>query len=278
MSVAIFDANYMARRAHYSNAGLSLENGAIFGFLRDVAGTVEFLRAETAVFCFDSEFSERLKIYPDYKKERKARLKKLTEAEYEREIDFHRQIAKLPNILTEIGYQNIFDQRGYEADDLIADCCKRFHGRKFLISSDRDLFQLLTDRVSCWNPQQKKMTTKTSFERTYEIPPEEWVAVKAIAGCSSDDIVGVYGVGEKTAIKYIRGDLSKKTQAYGKIKTTKEQTQQNRILVRLPFPGTMECLPRTDDNPTADGWAAVAKKLKMPFLKRMFPKLPEVVE
>lgn len=278
MSVAIFDANYMARRAFYSGAGQELDNGTIFGFLRDTAGVIEFLQAGTAVFCFDSEFSERLKIYPDYKKERKARLKKLTDAEYERETEFYIQIAKLPGILADIGYRNIFKQNGYEADDLMADCTKRFRGRKFLISSDRDLFQLLTDRVSCWNPQQKKMTSKTSFERTYEIPPDEWVAVKAIAGCDSDDIAGVYGVGEKTAIKYIRGDLSKKTQAYEKIKAAKEQTQQNRILVRLPFPGTMTCEPRTDDNPTADGWAAVAKKLKMPFLKRMFPKIPAAVE
>jgi len=268
---AIVDVNYMARRAYYSRANLELENGVIFGFLRDVAAELQFFAADTAVFCFDSLKSERMKIDPQYKCSRAERLKKMNADEYKAEMKFYEQVIALPRYLRKIGYANIFQQDGYEADDLMAACCNSFPGRKFLISADRDLFQLLTSQVSCWNPQQKKMTSLTSFQKKYEIGPDEWVSVKAIAGCGTDDITGVRGVGEKTAIKYLRRDLGRHTAAYGAIRAATARIDTNRVLVRLPFPGCRACEPQPDDNPTADGWARAARKLGIPILARLAP-------
>lgn len=271
MITAIFDANYMARRAFFSATGRDLENGTVFGFLRDVAAALEYLSATTAVFCWDSALSKRFEIFPGYKASRAERYKKMDADERKREHGFQIDIVRISDHLRDIGYANIFRQRGYEADDLIAAACAGFTGRKYLVSSDKDLWQLLAPDVSCWNPQQKKMTTRVSFCRSYKILPENWVEVKVIAGCETDDIPGVSGFGEPTAVKYIRDGLPKKSKLYGRIEAAAERVELNRRLVRLPFPGTQPCRPQPGDNPTAANWAAVAKKLQMPFLAGLFP-------
>ncbi|MFH1547636.1 MAG: hypothetical protein ABIC57_04060, partial [bacterium] len=69
-----------------------------------------------------------------------------------------------------------------------------------------DLFQLL-DYCTLYNISTKTLTTKEEFERNYSISSRKWHLVKTIAGCSSDNVSGAKGVGEKTAIKYLNNEL-----------------------------------------------------------------------
>jgi DNA polymerase-1 len=273
-TTAIFDANYMARRAYFARAKKAADvpkDLVVFGFLVDVAAVLKLLDATTAAFCFDAGESKRREVFPNYKCSRVTKYKKMNAAERKAENEYYRQLEKIPYYLEQIGYANIFQQPGYEADDLMAECCNGFPGRKFLISSDKDLFQLLTSQVSCWNPQQKKMTSVTSFYRTWGISPADWVEVKAIAGCKTDDVAGVFGVGEATAAKFIRKELTTDSIAYRSILKAEPRIEKNIQLVRLPFPGTQACEPQGADFPHEDGWRSVSKKLRVPDLSTLLP-------
>lgn len=266
----IFDANYMARRAFYSRAGM-LERGTIFGFLKDVAACLDYFQSQTAVFCWDSKHSERMRLFPRYKEARKKRIEGLNPKDFKRETHFYRQVHNLRDkILTrELGYANNFVQSGYEADDLIAVCCQTFPGRLVIVSADHDLYQLLSEHVRIWNPAQRKLMTFNSFVRKYDIYPDQWVDVKAIAGCSSDSIPGVGGAGEWRAVQYVCGQLGPKSKLYRKIIAAGELVERNRALIRLPFPGTEHCEPQRDSC-SPERWRKFSKAYEMPFLAGLF--------
>jgi hypothetical protein len=113
-------------------------------------------------------------------------------------------------VLTRLGFKNNFIQTGLEADDIIASVVKD-HAWEFdqvyIVTSDEDLFQLLHNNVSIYNPREKKFYTKEDFINEKGIEPEMWHWVKAVAGCSGDNVKGIKGVGEKTAIKFLRNEL-----------------------------------------------------------------------
>ena len=272
-NTAIFDAGYLARRAFFAMGRRArFPNSTIFGFLRDVLAACDFLQAETAAFCFDSTESERRRIYADYKISRNRRYQKMTTAERVQEAEFHIDVARLPQILNTIGYQNVFYQKGYEADDLMASAVGYFPGRLFLVSADKDLWQLISERVSCWNPQTKKLMSLRGFYKIYGIEPDDWIRVKSIAGCNTDDIPGVPGVGDVTAAKYLRGELKADSMAFERIGEAEEMISRNRVLVRLPFPGTQNCEPQINDRPTPAGWRAAASDLDMPGLHKLLER------
>ena len=89
----------------------------------------------------------------------------------------------------------------------------------------------------------------------------------AIAGCSTDDVKGVAGVGIKRAIEYITGKMNKETQTHKNIEAASSMIRDNRALVRLPFLGT-HCPPLRSDNVTDALWDAVVDKLGMTSLLR----------
>jgi hypothetical protein len=142
----------------------------------------------------------------------------------------------------------------------------------FVVSSDKDLWQLISERVSCWNPQTKKLISLRGFKKIYGIEPDDWIRVKSIAGCATDDIPGIVGVGEATAAKYLRGTLKKDSLAFGRIEAADDMICKNRVLVRLPFPGTQKCEPQKHDNPTPAGWRAAALGLDMPGLLKLLER------
>lgn len=268
MTVAIFDAGYMARRSFFAmGRGKQFDRATTYGFLRDVLKTMSFFRASTAVFCFDSPGApKRREIYPPYKAGRRKRREKMNDAERAAENEFHVESAALPGILREIGFSNIFSQPGYEADDLIAAAVRGFRGLKYLISADQDLWQLLRPGITAWNPTTRRAMSFRRFVEMYKIEPDKWIAVKSIAGCNSDDIPGVIGVGEATAIRYLRGGLRKSSKLYGRIRDADEMIKTNRALVRLPYPGTQRVEPQPRDRASARGWTSVIKSYDMPSL------------
>lgn len=265
----IIDAPYLCHRAKYVFGDLSYEGsatGVIYGVLKDVLSFQKRFKTDKVIFCWDSKYSIRKTIYPQYKQNRTH--KEYTKEEIAFDLQFREQIKKLRKVyIPLIGWKNNFIQTGYEADDLIASICSHFddEDEAVIISADQDLFQLIRPFISMFNPQTKKETTLQSFREEYKTVPMGWIHAKAIAGCSSDNIDGIAGVGINTAIKYILGELkpSRKLQA---IIDGKKITDRNWDLVCLPLQGT-STFTLQKDKFSKQGWQEVCTLLGMKSLK-----------
>lgn len=216
--------------------------GILFGFLSSIKTLASTFNPCGFYFCWDAKKSLRKELFPAYKEQRSK--KKQTEQEEEwKELVYDQVDVLRDDILPNLGFKNNFYVEGYEADDLIAVLCTKLDGMKIIVSTDNDLYQLLSDRVCLYDTKKKKRYTKRTFEREYGITPDQWVDVKAWAGCSSDEVPGVEKVGVKTAIKYLRGELKSSTKAYKRIQEGINIYQRNLPLVKLPFTPAPEIEP-----------------------------------
>jgi DNA polymerase-1 len=97
-------------------------------------------------------------------------------------------------------------QEGYEADDLICTLVERARGQGFgveIISGDKDLLPLVQEGVDLWDPMKGVRYDPETIREKYGLSPQELIEVRALAGDPSDNIPGVPGIGEKTALKLI---------------------------------------------------------------------------
>lgn len=229
----LIDSNNLAWIAHHSTGELSLEEkrvGVIYGFLRFLFQYAKLFESNKFIFCFDSKASKRKKIYPQYKYKRS---KDLTKEQIRDKLFCYKQITELRlNILPQLGFKNIYIKSGYEADDLIA--CFAPCVKNIIVSSDEDLYQLLYATEFIYKPKSKKKYDYVKFIEQYSIEPDKWAQVKAIAGCSSDNVEGIQGVGEKKAIKYLNKELVK-GKIYDRIIDGEDTINRNMRLVFLPF-------------------------------------------
>lgn len=259
----LVDANNLMHRMFWAMGQLEL--GATYGFLKEVLNLQEQHGTKHIVFAFDSRESVRKSLYPAYKSNRN---KERTEEDHERSINLRNEMVSLKSsILQEIGFSNILQQRGYEADDILASVVQyslRVQDSAIICSSDQDLYQLIEgDRTTIW--KNGNLYQENHFGREYGIHPCQWHVVKAMAGCVSDCVEGVRGVGEKTACKYLLGKLPATHKAYQNIEASKELILKNQKLVKLPYPGTNKFTLYRDEV-SISSWKKVLTKLGMKSL------------
>lgn len=226
----LIDANNLCYAAYYKTAYLRYglkKTGIIFGFLTQLHNIArKFKDVRPIVFAWDSRKNVRKIDKKTYKASRKSPLTKEDYAQF--------KILRM-KVLPELGFKNNFMSTGLEADDVIASICLLYPGTKIIVSTDNDLYQLLTDEVSIYKSQSKKEYTKKQFIKEYGIEPELWVMVKAIAGCKTDEIAAVApGIGEKRAIAFIRKELTNPKQMKA-IRDASSVFEENLKLVSLPF-------------------------------------------
>jgi len=268
----LIDCNYVCWRAGYAMGSLSydgFETGIAYGFLREVVALTDRFLTPHVLFAFDSRKSKRRKLFPGYKRSRKQG----TPEQQEIRRSVFKQIDVLRSRhLPYLGFKNIFQQKGYEADDVIASLCQSLpdKDKKIIVSSDEDLFQLLSKRVAIWNPGKAKLETCKTFMAFRGIKPKQWALVKAIAGCNSDDIPGIVGVGETSAIKYIRGELDPNSCYYRRIAYGPQHTKLFLQLTTLPLEGTRTFKIRPDEV-THKRWNKHVHKLGMTTLEDHAP-------
>jgi 5'-3' exonuclease len=247
--------------------------GVLFGFLKEVCFLVEKFETPNVVFCFDADGSVRKDMYPDYKKKRHS--KTLTEEEIKAKRQFHKQIRLLRDgYLHEMGFQNVFWENGYESDDFIARAVKAILRKDpeatiYMVTGDCDMYQLLRENVMFYNPSKKKVFSVVTLKKELDMTPKEYRRCLAIAGCSTDEVKGVKGVGIKTALKYIRKELPKTSPRYQGIKDSRPTTKRNYKLVALPFRSTPR-IEILDDTISPDRWNKVVKGLGMKTLQDAF--------
>lgn len=248
----ILDCGYLCHRALFAMGHMLNHNneptGMLFAFFRDLEAFKTEHATNRVAFCFDSKNSRRREVYEPYKATR--RDVELTEEELLVWENFHKQVVRLRReYLPRMGYRNILYQNGYEADDHIAAACQglRKKHRGIIVGSDNDLLQLLSPRVCIYHPHRKAIYTAHHFRSEYGIEPSQWADVKAIAGCSSDNVEGIRGIGEKTAAKFISGRLKPDSAASKKIVEGDEIWKRNLPLVALPYEGTSPVRLREDE-------------------------------
>ncbi len=249
----LLDVNYLAYRSFFSTGGLSHEGqstGTIYGVLRDIENFQDRFGTSHVAFCFDYGRGKRMDICPTYKSTRRA---KVLEPDEQKALDdMRRQVDMLrTTYLKQMGFGNVFYDEGYEADDVIAAVAQTLPSgdKAVVITGDQDLYQLLSDRISVWHPVSGKYVNPQSFLDEYGVNPKSWVNVKCLAGCTSDDVEGLRGIGEKTAAKYINGTLTKGVK-YELLRTSARMTvNKNKPLVQLPFPGIRRFMLEEDGPP-----------------------------
>ncbi len=272
----LLDCPFLCHRMKHAMGDLSFKGsatGIIYGFLKSLSGFQDLFRTSNFVFCWDSKTSKRKEIYPKYKANRDN--KEYTDEEIEFDRAFRKQMRKLrTTYLPMIGFKNIFVQRGYEGDDIIASIsqCLNEKDEAVIITSDKDLYQCIRPTVTFYNPQTGKILTLQGFKKQYGIHPIRWGLVKSFAGCTTDNVKGIKGVGEKTAIKYMEKELGTYTKAYHAITSPEGVTifDRNQLLVNLPLEG-IRIFKLRRDKLSEEGWRQVVKLLGMHSIKDRMP-------
>lgn len=262
------DCHYLCHRAFHTQRDLSWHGratGVIYGFFSSILHLKQEFSTDRIAFCFESKRLYRREIYPTYKGTRLKRQAERTEKEKREYGELVVQIQQLRRrYLPAAGFANVFVQAGMEADDLLARIAADAAPDEevILVTADSDLYQCLRPNVMIYVPTTKKLLTVGWFKRHYGLEPSKWDIVKAIAGCASDNIRGIKGVGEKTAIRYVNDQLPKDHAKYQSIVSQSglAALADNRSLVRLPLP---MCRPVTlrEDNLSMAKWQALCRQL-----------------
>ncbi|RZV40556.1 MAG: DNA polymerase I [Candidatus Acidulodesulfobacterium acidiphilum] len=195
----LIDSSSYFYRAFYALPPLTNSKGkptgAALGYTRMLMKLIKEADIKYGACLFDSEESFRKQSYEAYKANRKGMPEDLVS-----QVDYLTDISYL------LGFET-FKLNGYEADDLIARTVKNFEGGDAsicIVSSDKDLKQLLSDKVFMYDALKNKIITKNIFEEENGIKPEEYRYVLALMGDASDNIPGIKGIGEKTAFALIK--------------------------------------------------------------------------
>lgn len=201
----IIDSNSILNRAFYGIKYLSSKDGtptnAVYGFLNIILKLVEQEKPDYICAAFDLKAPTfRHKMYSEYKAQRKPTPEGLL-----RQMPIAKEILEAMNI-------KILQLEGYEADDIIgtvSKICEKNHTECMIATGDKDDLQLASDKTKVILTVTRSGVTETTVydgaavEDKYHVTPDEFVDVKALMGDTSDNIPGVKGIGEKTAISLI---------------------------------------------------------------------------
>ena len=202
--VFLFDGTGLAYKAYHAIKGLSTTDGfptnAVYGFARLFLKMLRELKPRYCAVAFDAgRKTFRSEISKDYKANRKPT-----------PDDFKVQLPYIKEFLKCLGVK-VLELPGYEADDIIGTLAKRLQEKGFevvIVTSDKDMKQLLSPRVSILVPPKGKEKAKwidfNSFKEETGIEPETVPDLFGLTGDRTDNIPGVPGIGEKTALKLLR--------------------------------------------------------------------------
>ncbi len=200
--ILVIDGNSILNRAFYGVRPLSTHTGiptnAVFGAVNIITRQLDAIKPDYVAVAFDLKAPTfRHKMYAEYKAGRRPTPE-----------DLLAQFPHFKEVLTAMGL-HVLELPGYEADDIqgtVANYTTLLpDSHAYVLSGDKDLFQLIRDNVTVLYAGTETVAfDRVKFGEKYEgITPEQFVDLKALMGDSSDNIPGVAGVGEKTALKLI---------------------------------------------------------------------------
>jgi len=196
--IYLIDGNNILYRSYYAIPKLETSTGiqtnAILGFFNTLfrllkKNTIQYI----GVFFDTKKSTERHKKFENYKIKRKPMPDELS--------------LQIPLIKEILGYLGIkyFEKEGYEADDLIASFTEKFkkEHKIYIITGDKDALQLIEENVKVINPVNDQEKELEYLQKKYNISPDKIVDFLALSGDASDNIPGIPGIGDKTALSLI---------------------------------------------------------------------------
>ena len=281
----LVDAYSQIFRAFYAIRQLTNSKGeptnAIFVFVRMLLKLQEEYPSETGALLFDcGKVKFRLELAPGYKANRPSMPEELKA-----------QIPAIRELAAAFGWP-LLEEPEYEADDLIAAFARNASGPVLIVSSDKDLSQLVTPEVRMLVPAAKngfEVRGISEVKAKFDVPPELIVDYLALVGDNSDNIPGVPGVGPKTAAQILNtfGPAESWLDGLAKIDNPKlraklegqgELIRKNRKLIVLRddlpirFANSAQLLRRS-----APGWAKIREICEKAELRSVLKELPGAV-
>ena len=197
--VLLVDGHHLAYRTFFALKGLTTSRGepvqAVYGFAKSLLKALKEDGYKAVFVVFDAKApSFRHEAYEAYKAGRAPTPE-----------DFPRQLALIKELVDLLGFTRL-EVPGYEADDVLATLAKKAEKEGYevrILTADRDLYQLVSDRVAVLHPEGHLITPEWLWEK-YGLRPEQWVDFRALVGDPSDNLPGVKGIGEKTALKLLK--------------------------------------------------------------------------
>jgi DNA polymerase-1 len=195
--VLLVDGHHLAYRTFHALKGLTTSRGepvqAVYGFAKSLLKALKE-DGDSVIVVFDAKApSFRHEAYEGYKASRAPTPE-----------DFPRQLALIKELVDLLGLVRL-EVPGYEADDVLASLAKKAEKEGYevrILTADKDLYQLLSDRIHVLHPEGYLITPAWLWEK-YGLRPDQWADYRALTGDESDNLPGVKGIGEKTARKLL---------------------------------------------------------------------------
>ncbi len=223
--VYLVDGSAYIYRAYHAISPLSNSSGmpthAVFGFVNMIHRLLREKEPQYLIVAFDSRGPVfRNVMYDQYKANRPPM-----------PDDLAVQIPYIKKFVTACNIP-LLEKEGVEADDIIATATKLLSGQGYdviIVSSDKDLLQLVGGRVVMWDPMKDKMIDSGEVHQKYNVGPERLLDVFALIGDSSDNVPGVAGIGPKTAEKLIN-EYGSLDELYGNLDSMKTSKMKERLV------------------------------------------------
>lgn len=199
--LVVIDGNSLINRAFYALPLLSNKDGeysnAVYGFTNMLLKVINEANPSHIAVAFDyGKKTFRNDLFKDYKGTRKGTPEELKP-----------QFAILKRLLDAMNITYI-EKQGVEADDIIGSIAKKFSVPTIILTGDKDSLQLIDDSTEVWLTKkgisEVAVMNRDSFFEEYGIEPIQMIDLKSLMGDSSDNIPGVKGIGEKTAIGLLK--------------------------------------------------------------------------
>ncbi|MDP8233193.1 MAG: DNA polymerase I [Candidatus Saelkia tenebricola] len=260
----LIDGSNYIYRAYYALPRLTNSKGfptnAIYGFINMLKKLIQERNPDYLAVTLDHKAPTfRKELFKDYKATRKP-----TPDTLKKQIPVIKEIIKNYNI-------PIFEMPGYEADDLLAYIAAKASNAEFktyIVSSDKDLLQVVTDNINIYNPQKGFVLDKTAVEELYSISPIYFPDFLALTGDPVDNIPGVPGIGEKTAKELIL--------KFGTIEETLKNTEELPLKTKAALEENSEQLILSKQ--LAQVNIDLDLKLTWQKLKIISPNYPKLIE
>ncbi len=278
----LIDAYSQIFRAYYAIRRLSNSRGeptnAVFVFTRLLLGLDQHYPSARGAMLFDcGKVNFRLKLNPEYKANRPPMPEELK-----------CQVPVIRELAAAFGWP-LLEEREYEADDLIAAFAGAYSGQVRIVSSDKDLAQLVDERVRILAPAAKggfEERGRDEIIGKFNVPPEYLVDYLALLGDASDNIPGVPGIGSKGAAELLRTcgpaerwldhpEVLSGTKFEKKLLPALDIMRRNRDLIRLrtDLPERFRKLDQVLVRTTPD-WAAIRGVCERMELRSILKELP----